>query len=88
MTIFSPLKPRLITALALTLVAVLSACTMIGQQEYPLSDHSDGNRFYNRDGSDKGLADISRFLWESLWSEAEWPESVANPAATAIPDRV
>ena len=61
---------------------------MIGQQEYPLSDHSDGKRFYNRDGSDKGLADISRFMWESLWSEAEWPESVANPAVAAIPDRV
>ena len=84
----SPLKPRFLTALTLIVVAVLSACTVIGQQEYPRSDHSDGNRFYNRDGSDKGLADISRFLWESLWSEAEWPESVANPAAAAIPDRV
>jgi hypothetical protein len=88
MTIFSPLKSRLMTALTFIMVAVLSACTMIDQQEHPLSDHSDGKRFYNRDGSDKGLADISRFLWESLWSEAEWPESVINPAVAAIPDRV
>lgn len=88
MTIFSLLKSRLMTALTFILVAVLSACTMIGQQEHPLSDHSDGKRFYNRDGSDKGLSDISRFLWESLWSEAEWPESVTNRAVAAIPDRV
>jgi L-ascorbate metabolism protein UlaG (beta-lactamase superfamily) len=67
---------------------MLSACGLVSAKPYPVSDHSDGSRFYNRDGSDKGLSDISRFLWESLWNESEWPEALANPPAPPIPDRV
>lgn len=65
-----------------------SACMLLSEKPFPVSDHSDGSRFYNRDGSDKGLSDVSQFLWQSLWNEAAWPESLPNPEAAAIPDRV
>ena len=68
--------------------ALLSACSLLTEKPYPISDHSDGNRFYNRDGSDKGLSDISQFLWQSLWNESAWPESLPNPVPSAIPDRI
>jgi L-ascorbate metabolism protein UlaG (beta-lactamase superfamily) len=70
------------------MASLLSACSLLVDKPYPISDHSDGNRFYNRDGSDKGLSDISQFLWQSLWNESEWPESLPNPVPSVIPDRV
>ena len=66
-------------SLALLTASLLSACSLLTEKPYPISDHSDGNRFYNRDGSDKGLSDISQFLWQSLWNESAWPESLPNP---------
>ncbi len=74
--------------LALLTAALVSACNLIGNKPYPISDHSDGKRFYNRDGSDKGLSDISQFLWQSLWNESAWPASLPNPEPSAIPERV
>jgi len=53
-----------------------------------ISEHWDGRRFYNRNGSDKGLGDISRFLWTSLSNEAPWPKWIDNPPADPIADRV
>ncbi len=75
-------------SLAVFTVLLLSACSLLADKPYPINDHSDGSRFYNRDGSDKGLSDISRFLWQSLWNESAWPESLPNPEPSAIPDRV
>ncbi len=69
-------------------VFVLSGCTLTSTERYPVSEHSDGFRFYNRDGSDKELSDVSRFLWESLWNKSEWPESLPNPKASLVPDKV
>ena len=74
--------------LAVLTASLLSACSLMGDKPYPVSDHSDGSRFYNRDGSDKGLNDISQFLWQSLWNESPWPESLPNPVASTLPDRV
>ena len=34
------------------------------------------------------LSDISQFLWQSLWNESVWPESLLNPEPSAIQDRV
>lgn len=76
------------TSLAILAAVLLPACSLLTDKPYPVSDHSDGSRFYNRDGSDKGLSDISQFLWQSLWNESQWPESLANPEASEIPDRV
>ncbi|MFL2491566.1 MAG: MBL fold metallo-hydrolase [Luminiphilus sp.] len=76
------------TLLAVLTASLLSACSLLGDKPYPVSDHSDGSRFYNRDGSDKGLNDISQFLWQSLWNESPWPESLPNPVASTLPDRV
>jgi len=76
------------TSLAILAAVLLPACSLLTDKPYPISDHSDGSRFYNRDGSDKGLSDISQFLWQSLWNESQWPESLANPEASEIPDRV
>jgi L-ascorbate metabolism protein UlaG (beta-lactamase superfamily) len=81
-------KPISRVSLAVLTAFLLSACSLIGDKPYPVSDHSDGSRFYNRDGSDKGLSDISQFLWQSLWNESQWPESLRNPGASTIPDRV
>ena len=82
-------RKRITRALLVVFTAsLLSACSLLTEKPYPISDHSDGNRFYNRDGSDKGLSDISQFLWQSLWSESAWPEWLANPVPSAIPDRV
>ncbi len=75
-------------SLALLTASLLSACNLLTEKPYPISDHSDGKRFYNRDGSDKGLSDISQFLWQSLWNESAWPESLSNPEASTISDRV
>ena len=75
-------------SLALLTASLLSTCNLLTEKPYPISDHSDGKRFYNRDGSDKGLSDISQFLWQSLWNESAWPESLSNPEASTIPDRV
>ena len=74
--------------LVLLTASLLSAYSLITKRPYPVSDHSDGSRFYNRDGSDKGLSDISQFLWQSLWKESALPESLTNPDPSAIPDRV
>ena len=49
-------------SLALLITSLLAACSLLTEKPYPISDHSDGSRFYNRDGSDKGLSDISQFL--------------------------
>jgi len=49
-------------SLALLIASLLAACSLLTEKSYPISDHSDGSRFYNRDGSDKGLSDISQFL--------------------------
>jgi L-ascorbate metabolism protein UlaG (beta-lactamase superfamily) len=76
------------TLLAVLTASLLSACSLMGDKPYPVSDHSDGSRFYNRDGSDKGLNDISQFLWQSLWNESPWPDSLPNPVASTLPDRV
>ena len=76
------------TSLAILAAVLLPACSLLTDKPYPVSDHSDGSRFYNRNGSDKGLSDISQFLWQSLWNESQWPESLANPEASEIPDRV
>ena len=76
------------TLLVLLIASLLSACSLITKRPYPASDQSDGSRFYNRDGSDKGLSDISQFLWQSLWNESALPESLTNPDPSAIPDRV
>ena len=75
-------------SLVLLTASLLYACSLITERPYPISDHSDGSRFYNRDGSDKGLSNISQFLWQSLWNESAWPESLPNPEPSAIPDRV
>ena len=75
-------------SLVVLTASLLSACSLLTERPYPISDHSDGSRFYNRDGSDKGLSDISQFLWQSLWSESAWPESLPNPVPSVIPDRV
>ena len=61
-------------SLVALMASLLSACSLLADKHYPISDHSDGSRFYNRDGSDKGLSDISQFLWQSLWNESAWPE--------------
>ena len=74
--------------LVLLTASLLSACSLITKRPYPVSDHSDRSRFYNQDGSDKGLSDISQFLCQSLWNESTWPESLTNPEPSAIPDRV
>ena len=81
-------KTVISTSLAILAAVLLPACSLLTDKPYPVSDHSDGSRFYNRDGSDKGLSDISQFLWQSLWNESQWPESLANPEASGIPDRV
>ncbi len=75
-------------SLALLTASLLPTCNLLTEKPYPISDHSDGKRFYNRDGSDKGLSDISQFLWQSLWNESACPESLSNPEASTIPDRV
>lgn len=75
-------------SLVVLTVSLLCACSLITERPYPISDHSDGSRFHNRDGSDKGLSDISQFLWQSLWDESAWPVSLPNPEPSAIPDRV
>ena len=36
------------------------------KEDWTLSTHYDGKRFYNSDGSDKHLGDVSRFIWTSL----------------------
>ena len=67
-------RKRINRALLVVLTSsLLSACSLLTEKPYPISDHSDGNRFYNRDGSDKGLSDISQYLWQSLWNESAWP---------------
>ena len=53
-----------------------------------LSEHWDGTRFHNRNGSDKHLGDISRYLWRSITQEAPWPKWLENPPADPIVDRV
>ena len=73
---------------AMLTASLLSGCSLMGDKPYPVSDHSDGSRFYNRDGSDQGLNDISQFLWQSLWNESPWPESLPNPEASTLTDRV
>ncbi len=75
-------------SLALLTASLLPTCNLLTEKPYPISDHSDGKRFYNRDGSDKGLSDISQFLWQSLWNESAWPESLSNPEPSTISDRV
>ena len=75
-------------SLVVLTASLLSACSLLTERPYPISDHSDGNRFYNRDGSDKGLSDISQFLWQSLWNESAWPELLPNPMPSVLPDRV
>lgn len=81
-------KLQRVNFMAILMALMLSACGLVSAKPYPVSDHSDGSRFYNRDGSDKGLSDISRFLWESLWNESKWPEVLPNPEPSTIPDRV
>ncbi len=53
-----------------------------------MSGHYDGRRFHNRNGSDKHLGDISRFLWTSLFNEQPWPKWRDNPPADAIEPQV
>ena len=54
----------------------------------PKSDHFDGNRFSNRNGADKGLGDLVRFFWTSLWNTEDWPSAIENPAAGPVEARV
>ena len=81
-------KLQRVNCVAILMALMLSACGVVSAKPYPVNDHSDDSRFYNRDGSDKGLSDISRFLWESLWNESAWPEALPNPEPSEIPDRV
>ena len=74
--------------LVLLTASLLSACSLITKRRYPVSDHSDGSRFYNQDSSARGLSDISRLPRQSLRNESAWPESLPNPEPSAIPDRV
>ena len=65
-----------------------SPSTMADKEDWTVSAHWDGKRFHNRNGSDKHLGDISRYLWTSLSNEAPWPKWVENPPADPITDRV
>ncbi|MCH1491784.1 MAG: MBL fold metallo-hydrolase [Luminiphilus sp.] len=66
----------------------MSQPTQAEKEDWILSEHWDGKRFHNRNGSDKHLGDISRYLWSSITNEAPWPKWVENPAADPIIDRV
>ena len=57
---------------------------MADREDWTVSAHWDGKRFHNRNGSDKHLGDISRYLWTSLSNEAPWPKWVENPPADPI----
>ncbi|PWV98299.1 L-ascorbate metabolism protein UlaG (beta-lactamase superfamily) [Hoeflea marina] len=51
----------------------------------PLSDHFDGTRFFNPDGSDpKGFGDLLR--WQLGGGKAKWPDQVRSPHAPARPE--
>ncbi len=53
----------------------------------PVSDHFDGERFFNpwNPRPKKGLWDV--FKWRMQGTRAEWPESVDNPVRPPIEDR-
>ena len=58
------------------------------KEDWTLSTHYDGKRFYNSDGSDKHLGDVSRFIWTSLANEKPWPKWRENPPADPITERL
>lgn len=85
-TVLSPF-PAFILVFAFILVGG-AGCTSQEVRPVPLSDHFDGARFSNRDGSDKGIGDVARFFWTSLWNTKAWPEFIDNPSPDPIEPRV
>ena len=80
-------KRRVLVGFALILSA-LTACSLIEERDYPLSDHYDGSHFYNRDAEGNNWPAVFKFLFTSLWEKTDWPKARANPAAEPIPARV
>ena len=57
----------------------------------PVSDHFDGERFYDRRGvAPRNQGDLLRWLADRYWrgTKAKWPEWAPSPYADRPPDRV
>ena len=72
----------------IALLSVLTACSLVEERDYPISDHYDGSHFYNRDAEGNSWPAVFKFLFTGLWEKADWPTARTNPVAEPIPARV
>jgi len=83
---------RVTKALKLTLMSAVSVlvagCAPSAGYNGDANPYFDGKHFHNRDNSDKNIFDVLRMVWGGLFEASEWPESVPNPDAASIHERV
>jgi L-ascorbate metabolism protein UlaG (beta-lactamase superfamily) len=67
---------------------VSSGCTTFGADSWsgPVSDHFDGERFFNPGVPDKSFSDFLRWQWTS--EAAEWPKWIESTPGPKPPERV